>query len=600
MGKAVNNGTTAKLLKRGETVALCCVVALTLAGPLTGCKDSDVLNELINDQDLGQLDESYEPLYKDTPTGNPDPTRQSNYESDTDNDAQQENVLATYSPSPTEPDQTTEQRENTPEGHDYQATQGTQDDTGKGTSPQISSNDDGNNGGGNDESNVVPGAAGGTVTRIDSSGNPEQLPENVGTVAAQGMEATIVQMLCGKGALVAANESWAPTMLAAGAFPNEGLESVVAGWDDDGTPNLSALAAAAPNCIIEESETRGLTDEEMSALAEKGVSCTVVTVYKLGETNTLDSSIVQNVQTIGELLKDANTQYDAQQQAKTYKQLHDQAIDNCLNANGGYSWRMVNGSDFKEIYQDRGTDTTRLSSNRVATAFIDSWYTDVPATTASHRSYNQASMSYLAGDSDVLSVNGVGMSMPGNVAGTYNLIDYLLQCGGVVNESYITGKRDSELPVPVVAGGYDDLGLSGVVEQRSIPSALWFCETSSLDNSANWTLVGSQAYPGVIVRNQSIADSVVASAQTANGYYNVGNAYGVYVLPSGLCGSWADGTPESFLAAPWAYCVFHPNGASIDLSTCTTYVDSYCKTFYRSPSASIVSDYADGIRSTVG
>ena len=587
-------------LRKGKrnAIALLCVVSLIAASAaLAGCKNSDVLNELIHDQDNGKLDETLDPWYKESPTAPPDPTKDSKYQSENENLAEQQQTKTVYSETPNEPEQQTEQREQQVSNTTYEATQGQQEGT-QGASPQIASNADGNGGGGTDTSQQPTGGKGGTVTDIDNTGASQDVPRNVSTVAAQNNEATIVEMLCGSGALVAANESWATTMKSKGAFSNDAVEfasldQVASGWTDDGTPNLAALVAAAPNVIIEEAGTRQLTEDEKAAMAEQGVSCTVMTVNKLGESTTSDSAIVSNVQLIGEMMQDAYP--NAQSMASSYKQMHDEAINNCTSANGGYAYKTIGGSSSQAIYQGDGADTTNFSSNRVATAVVDSWY-DVSATVSSERTYNNASMSYLSKDTDTLAVSGVALSMGSDAALDYILSDYYLQCAGVVNEAYEYGKPDSTKPTLIAAGSCSLAGLDNLITKRSVPSALWFCETSATGNSANWTTVGDSAFPAVIVRSQSIADSIIASAGTANGFYNVGQSYGVYVVPSGLMGSWLEGTPESYLLVPWAYCAFHASNGSIDLSTCTTYVDNFYKTFYRCAAGSVVTDYSDGIR----
>ncbi len=592
------NNAICRTLEKHSVAVLSCVVTLLLVPCLAGCKDSDVLNELINDQEIGELDETLEPWYKDAPDAPPDPTRNSTYQSENDNLAQQEQTKAVYSQqTPTEPEEQAEQREQQTTPHDYEATEGKQEgETGK--RQEIASNVDGAGGGGEDTSQTTTGGKGGTITRVDSDSAPTEVPRNVGSVAAQGQEATIVQMLCGSGALVAANESWASTMLSKGAFINEGLENVASGWSDDGTPNISALVSAAPNCIIEESDSRALTQSELDAMAEQGLTCSVVTVSKLGDQTTSDAAIMSNVQVIGEMMQDANTQYSSSQMASQYKKLHDEAISNCVSSNGGYAYKVVNGTSSKVVYQGSGEDSTNFSSNRVSTAVVDSWSTSVPSQVASERFYSNASMTYLSKIDDTLTLNGLALSQVGNEAGDYLLSDYYLQCAGVVNEAYESGNPKSTDPYAIAPGGYSRLGVDSWASQRSVPSAMWFCETSNYDDSANWTCVGDESYPAIVVSSQQIADNIIASAQASTGFYNVNQPYGVYVVPTGLAGNWLAGTPESYLLVPWAYCVFHQSSGTIDLSTCTSYVDSFYQTFYRAASGSMLSDYLDGIRST--
>lgn len=130
---------------------------------------------------------------------------------------------------------------------------------------------------------------------------------------------------------------------------------------------------------------------------------------------------------------------------------------------------------------------------------------------------------------------------------------------------------------------------SGLFVSRSTPSALWY-SPGSAEAGGSWVTVGDDAFPLLLVKTPEIAQSVVASASLANGLYNVGQAYGVRVVPDGFAGTWAYGTVESFLAAPWAYCAFQQGG---DMSTCTSYVESFYSTFYRvsAPTSGAVANY---------
>ncbi len=590
MCRTSNNAICRKLEKHSLAV-LSCVVTLLLVPCLAGCKNSDVLNELINDQEIGELDESLEPLYKENPEAPEDPTRVSKYESQNDNIAEQENVEATFDENPNTEDEQTEQREQAQTNHDYEATQGTQEDGTKGRTPEISSNDTAGGGGGADNSQKVSQGKGGGTKVFDSEAAATLIPENVHTVAAAGSYGILVEMLCGQGALVGTDAKAQQMVSSTGAFPGEGFENVATCWDDDGNPILSELKAQSPACILQSTETRALTQDEMDALTEAGVSCDVLVMPDIDEPTATDADLMSAVTTVGELMHPAageTSAYDSRQSASEFIELHDQVINACVSVNGGYSYKVINGSQFGYVYQGEpgfGTATAKLSANRYTTVFVDSWTSALSSTVPSSRTFSSASVGYLSDPTDVLDVSGgVGLSLSGQNAG-FLLMDYYLQCAGVVDNSFegdapvaATVSTNQALPCVISAGSNTGLEVGVQVAGRSTPSALWF------SSSANWnsdtTLIGDAKFPGMFVRNGDIADKVSASAALANGFYNVGQAFGISVMPSGMFGSWADGGLESYLLS--AYALGYYVGNESLQATFGDAAGTYMSKFYRS------------------
>lgn len=602
---------------------LCCMLAALLACGLSGCKYSDVLTEHIEDPVNGVLDENAEPVYQETPGAPEDPTRVSAVESDNDNQAEQENTAATYSEEPNT-DQQTEQREHDEVPDDYEATEGDQqgadgdatvtgERVGEGSGPGDGTSEDGASAGNGTNPTPEEGTsptpndsagAGGPAQVYDTTGPNASIPTDVSTVAATGQYAIIVQMLAGQGALLAADETTLSALRASTAFPGEGLENVAVGWAGDGTAagsiDVQAVVASGADCVVSSATGTPLSAEEQQALLDGGVS--VVVGPDLGAVDTPDANITQAVQLVGELLRGSPAcAYDTAAAAQQYVQMHDAAIQACVDANGGYSYKYVNNSAFRFIYQGTdvtGTQTTQLASTSVATAFVNGW-TSVPvATVNSQRSYSRVSMDYLGSPSDVLDCSdGVGLGTPGSATGNFPLLAYYLQCSGVIDNAYEGAKPASSAtpgmsapPSAVVAGGTLNMGLEGLITSRGTPSALWFSQVGDQDDENAWTTVGDAAFPGVIVRNEDIAGALLASAGKVNGYYNVGQPYLVYVMPSGLAGSWADGTVESFLAAPWAYGCFRSGN---DLSSASTYVNDFYQTFYRCSADGVLRNFSN-------
>ena len=263
--------------------------------------------------------------------------------------------------------------------------------------------------------------------------------------------------------------------------------------------------------------------------------------------------------------------------------LHDTAISGCLNANGGYSYKMAAPHlVFQGIYQGSSTTgepTTNLSQERITTACIDSWGITSASSMTASREYGYSDL-YL-NEKNVDASDGVGLSAK-TVGGNFILSDYYLQVSGVVNNAYDAAKPVSTTagaqeshPYAVVAGSSD--GVTALqIGVRQVPSALWYSQTGG-DIMDPWLTVGDESFPGIIVRDEDIAQAVARSAAKANGLYNVGQPYQIYQAPSGIAGNWLDGTVESFLLAPWAYGIFQEHG----YDTARDWVNRFCHDFYR-------------------
>lgn len=597
------------------------ILSLILLFSLGGCKHSDVLSERVADQENGVVDDDADPLYEETPDGPKDPTRISTIETENDNINDQDETKATFSRTPNASGKAKERKQEE-SSNDQETSEGSlegdaSNPTGgevEGTGREVANgagDAPGDGEGDGDEEKEQPAGAGGPGVASGGTEN-EPLLEDVHTVAATGQLALIVQMLCGDGPLVAADESWLARMGSSGAFADEGLEDIATCWSGDGTEagsaDVSALISVHPDAVLLSSDASGLAQAEIDQLLSAGISIQWIP-FNLGSADIVDDDIVKAVQMVGEVMRSASsagyTQYSAPDMAEAYVTYHDQLIDSYVNANGGYSYLVAGGASYGFIYQgtsSTGISTTQLSSNRITTAFIDSWTTLSVASISSQRTYGEARMKYLAGSENVLDCSdGIGLSAYGST-GNFMLIDYYLQCGGVVDNAY-EGPRPayasdgSSRPYTVIAGSFSELDGAASIMQRSRPSALWFSETGDSSSSTSWKTVGDSSFPGIIVRSQEIAQSVLGSAAKANGLYNVGQPYQVYVVPEGLAGSWADGTIESFLLTGWANGCF-----AQDMSVCTQNIAAFYSSFYRcsSPEAAVQNYYGGSGSYTAG
>ena len=600
--------------------AVCALLALTALLGLSACRYTDVLTEHIEDPISGTLDLTAQPNYEENASAPVDATKQATTSGQSSNQNLQENILPTYSMNPNV-DEQTDERENEPESDEQtQATEGTEeskddgtnrvaDGKGDGSGSQVEAGDqkedDSTKGdsekeeaGDDDEGGDEPTAGKGGKGKVYNDSTYKDLPDNEGAIAATGQYAVIVQMLAGQGGLAACDATTLKAMKESGGFEYadgdaEGLDSVKTAWRGDGSKDgsldVDALIEAEPGIVLTDGATTALSSEESDKLVDAGIN--VVSAPRLGTTYTADADIITAVRLVGTLLKKADTQYDANKMAKTYVSMHDSALKACRSANGGYSYKVVQGRSMDGIYQGTSTSgeaTKDLSDVRMYTVYIDQWTAKTKSKVKASRKFGVATM-YLNGKAMDVS-DGVGLSAQCS-KGEFVLMDYYLQQSGVVDNSFDTAKpvasgMGKSLPYAIIAGNPEDL-LDIEFNRRSIPSALWFSITGASD-SASWTLVGDEVFPALMVRDKDIAASVVNSAKKFNGLYNVGQDYKVYVMPSGPAGSWADGTVESYLLSAWAYDMFQGDGT---ISSCEEYLDEYTQCFYRASYEDVLEDY---------
>lgn len=607
------------------SVALVCMLSL----PLSGCKDTDVLTEKIIDQSSTEIDYSLDPLRNETANAALD-EGSFEVESETDHADEQEEHDPTYDDDPTSDSQTDQQKHADDVSYDYAATDGGKatdgaggasgggnggsgaagggdDDTEGGTTVKVEKapapDDDNNNGsdagepekpnGDNQGGDPTGGQGGGGETYDD--GTYTKLPTGTKKIAAAGQYALIVQMLGGKGALSAADETWLSETRSSGAFPNEGLESVSTAWGGDGTNagtvDVNAIVASGTDTVLISASYGALTDDQKRVLNEAGVNVVVMPV--VGVADALDADIVQAVRVVGELLKNAGTsiQYDAQAMASKYVSQHDDALNKCLTANGGYTTRLVGGANRAWIYQGNsvidGLATSYFSDTRYVMAYVDDWAESDASTRLEDRAFQGDYVYPSLGDSEKVEVDisdGLGqyLSASGLVNSAYALFDYYLQCAGAMDIAMGNQINDG------------NGAAQGIHSKEMNFYKLWFSFTS-LSQSGEYATVGDGNYPAIVARTTEYAERIVSSANKVRGVYNIGQPYEVWVMPSGLSGSWTDGTAESFLVAPWAYCMYQQNK---NLESCNGFVTDFYSTFYRCDAGDLVQNYGTTYQAT--
>ncbi len=629
---AAKNTTPKRTTPKSAALRLLLAVVLVLGmSPLTGCKNTDVLTEVAYTDNTDLLTDTLQWQFLKNADPNPDFSSQTSMESPRIDEQTPEDP--TYDENPNTPDaQTDETQHNDQNNKDFNAAKGdaesqnegnneksknaggllsnlirkniTSGDGGSGGSGGSKKNDklsgdtkekgDGSadSGGSDDSSNSKrPGDGsstggdegkgdGGQGKEYGGDGTYDSLPHS-GRVAACGQFALIVQMLGGQGALAAADSDWLGRVQNSVLFPGEGLDQVATGWNGT-SANLQTIKDSGAEVVLLERNTNYLSNDEIQELTDSGIS--VVHMPRLGRVDTSQNDINTAVQAIGEIMKGA-TSIDSARAAATYVQMVATTTNNVQQQNGGTSGRLA--KDSRSTFINADCKDSKLPTDKVAeynTTFIDNWASCGVSSYLGVESWNGAHDFYLNGKTVDCS-DGVGVSLANSeqkAGETCALLDYYLQYAGVGDQSM----QSSELPdlprVQFIAAteAGTSLGLS-IAHSMWTGGAhgLWAHMSGSTDNESNYTYIGLDNYPAVIVRDSSYAQTIVRSSEKQYGFYNSGKAYRVFVMPSGVAGCWVDGNVESFLIAPWAYTWFQCYNSA--RYSCESYIDSFYSTFYR-------------------
>lgn len=640
-------------------VALAWALALMLAMPLAGCRASDVLTEKIIGEPLQyEVDYSLSPVAIENPMASSD-ISQDEDESDRQDETQEDSPQ--YGEDATTNDQTNQTQQDANSHNDADAQSGTSaggtgtgdlyDGTGTSTSgsritidltgstdvndpdaqaptdtPADEPNDDqwdGNNDNG-----------GGTSTKpstVVKAGDYSSLPQ-VSTVAAAGVNATLVQAIGGTGALAVCNQEWYDS-LPSQAFSNKSeLANTVriSSWGDGSSMNDQAfqdIVNALPHdgtaaVVVNERTWNAAYDEAFQAQ-----NISVVVLPAMGVADARDDGVMDAVAVVGELLAGmADGGAYAKSQAQAWKQLHNQALERTKQYNGGYTTSQ-NGLGGYSIYAGNYLYTgdfvfanpiTDVSNTRFYTVYIDSWASSKYTSYSSNAShfyfkrnngdsvrvwpFNDSAWSIRLSDNlttDLSDGVGIGAYRSGDLASTsyfnaFYLFQYYFQHSGVVDVAVGQGVLDD----PNSSEGTSSSDYFNVTNPRYghpivLHGGYLFIQTNSSSSSA--VSVGNESYPYIIVRTKQLANNVASSASKADkatktvGLYNYGTNYGLVVMPYGVSGSWADGTFESFLMAPYLYCIYQErDGSKINFSYSDDFANQFYSQFYRCGSGGIL------------
>ena len=440
------------------------------------------------------------------------------------------------------------------------------------------------------------------VKVYEDYGEFAEIPTGVKKVTAVGQAAVIVSMLGGSAEetpLVGADAQFVNNANVQRVLASKGIANVQAVWANDGTSegdlaDVQAVIDLDPDlCFVTEGD-KTFTDEQKQALLDERII-----VYVLPNM-TSASKILYAVQLVGEILEEGgNAQAGAL--AKSYRQFHNDVVKDLVERNGG----ITGGFNY-----DTGKSAS-TNASLLTTLYISDW--DYSAVYDDRNGFLSSS-------------RGVAVA---DVGYEEHPLSYYMSVGGAVNNA--------------AEGNYRTLsGYTAPVWQFSLTQApCSWGHWTSIDRSKvsypikgdgfDWALLwsvagagglGTQQFPGVVVRTQAMKQAMEADAAFSNGLYypyprtesshggvihnyivgfysgtnlvsscigvsgagstasvlNDGttvNMYDIYVNPTGLLGDWADGAVESILESAWIYSTFRDS--SYD---CTAVIRDFYETFY--------------------
>lgn len=460
------------------------------------------------------------------------------------------------------------------------------------------------------------GTSNGTDPIIISSGDIDSgnIPSTVGRIAAAGINATLVQAIGGPGALACANAGWLGHLTDAQfaqVFPGE-LDGVQAidGWGDDGSnwddsvvgQILNAFGDFTQGTVAVVTGYGAMSQTVAATFQEKGVH--VVELKPMGVVDALDADIAANVKAVGQLLRGMSDNGEfANKQVQAWQQLHTEAVEGTFQLNGGYTCLLREGTSWNYIYQGwLLNEAVPISSNRDYGLYFDNWAkAKQAATTPGSQQYAARAIgaeyysiwpigSWSGAKQGSLAVDisdGVGVVLrhPSNYDSSFLLISYYMQISGVADLSvFDKAMRLGSSPT------------DGELFRYSLKDGFFnnFCDWNGdlgfrlgQTSSAGLVALGDDAYPFLVVRDASMAANIVSSAKKADkssltvGFHNVGRDYGVVTCPCGVSGNWVDGNIESFLLAPYFWCLYQHKHSSNGLATITcSYSDDFVNRFY--------------------
>ena len=420
-------------------------------------------------------------------------------------------------------------------------------------------------------------------------GNPEDLPEDITTVAATGELATMTLVLGKEGTLVGSSQNYLKRSAVKDVFKAKGVGKAKAVWKGNGTSttgtDVDAIIDLKPDALVV--YPGQLSSKQERVIAQNCPDTKVITAPKPSSM----ANIEDDVTILARLLK-KSTDGASQDKQKAYEKFVDDTIKTAKRAHGG-GVVTYEGIDYNGTDTTNPTTTSDLASvDPKWTLYISGWDADANVT-ATYQG------------STLFTDTGAAYTRTG---WSWSPLSYLMSVGGVINNAAAYGPLSTDLTQPVLCinetlvsfkwknfsvkvdeargGGSFSIyrAFHVLMNARDMADAAVAAETHPL---------GSEDFDTVIVKTQDIADALKGAREEKDGLYTMyervstGNTtgygrvvtgkrgksivwttvkgdvgYKILVNPCGYVGSWTDGSLESPLEALWIASKFYSYEAS--------------------------------------
>ena len=528
-------------MSRKSRAAVCLILAFLIVGGtgLTGCRRSEVLEQKIYTENQ-EIDRENETKIKENEEENLNEDQDITSKKETENaqtERKQSDSLSTKGSGNQGSTAAVEYGENA-------SANGTAQNSGSGESRGTDKT-----GAGITETTENTEASSGELQTVSDDDNAEtiEIPDTCSKIAAVGSAAVFVEMFGGQGMLKASSESFTGSSLIQSAFPSD-AGSVQTLWSGDGSAGLNeggidqlitlltADSSGTGACLY---DTGVLSPDDVQRL-----EAAEIRTYPISLAQNSSTAYKEQVTAIGDILGG-----DAADKARQYCSWYDSVIGKAGNG----------------------------AADSKYTLFISAWDPD-----ASWFLYSTAA--------ELAANYGLAIAPSKKLVKLFN--EYLSAAGvtnrvvsiGDLSDSgqywYVNPLLDNQykvkLPETANASVHDEQASNKL--------------TSVPDEEA---YLGDSGFPAIITAESSVAQSISGERGSGSGLWSVypytqagqvwgygfvlengsfiqstiHNDYDIHVLPQGLTGNWASGTPEGVLSAMWAASHFGGGVTEDDVKT---------------------------------
>ena len=421
---------------------------------------------------------------------------------------------------------------------------------------------------------------------VNANGQIIDIPQDVGTVAAVGEAAIIVQMLGGAGRLAATSQSVAANPWASVIFGDEGLARTPALWSGEGDSAISQagferLLELSPDVCLDISGWQSFTAEQLEQLAAHGIAYMVLP--PLNNSGNIKTSVFL----VGELLGDKSGEggLNAPALASSYISWFDGIVASVRSRVERFNYGDLD-FDFDKYASRSESILESETADGFYTLYISDW-----DPTAQYKVYSDTYIT-LSGQGAAIAPSGYStspmsyyMSLAGvvNTAAAYadqfklrhwyvnplQSSTRIIEIGGQAGE--FTAESLTSIPAP---GGGSNVYLGQsefpavIVASSAIKSAL----EEDAGNRKLWTDYGAVASADGKLHGYGFADEIGQFVSS-----DIRGDYDIHVNPNGL-GSWTSGSAEGVLEAVWIARLYYDAFSQSELEQ---EIADFYSTFYR-------------------